>query len=414
MAEEKKAALKLKLWSYKGFIQDGRKVKGKVAAYSKQEAIEELKSRGRFVSKIKDATPFDSDWGPPSKEQLSIFLKDLSNKVSTGVGMKSVLIGMKKLNYNFKVILMIEHALQEIDKGIELNEALKNTKKFSSDTIEIIKAGEKSGKLSMVLNELSILYAEEAHTRKILIKSSFKPVGMVVFAILIIVFVIPQMIEPIRGVYAEFKIGDKGLPALTEWVMATVNFVAGAGGLLVLAILIGLVVLYKFSYKKYFGFKSKMDHFFVALPLFGNMKAKLFTYITFLTFNVLYKSSIDVSMAFKMMADSQKNESLKNDLLSVYNSLKSGKELNVSIEQSLFISEPMKDKISNGYKDGSLGEELDSGKILAKRDFNEYTEVFIKGVVALIGIVVSLVVGVIIISVYLPMFTMIKDVMDTM
>lgn len=405
---------KLKLWKYKGFIQDGRKVKGKIPAYNKDDAIEDLKAKSIFVSSIKDATPFNSSWGKPSKKDLSIFLKDLSSKTSAGVDIKGIFIGMKKLNYNFKITLMIEDIIKEIDSGSELHEALEKTGKFSLDTIEIIKAGEVSGNLPLVLEELSVLFNEEAKVRSTLIKSSFKPLSLIGFAFLIVIFIVPRMVEPIKGVYKEFNVKGDGLPWLTEIVMDTVNFISGPKGITIVVVYFIFHFLFKFLYKKFHFVKKHTDGMLIRLPLIGSIKKKMYTYITVLSFGVLYKTSINVSTAFHMISKSQSNYALKKDLLSVYESLKSGKDLNVSIEQSLFLSTSVKDNISNGFKDGSLKKELEFAKKYAKKDFDDYSELFVKGSVAFIGSLVSLIVGVIIIAIYLPMFGMIKDVMGQM
>ena len=414
MDNKKKKKRKLKLWKYKALIQDGRKIKGKIAAYNKEEASKLLKQKGRFVSAVSDATPFTAEFMNPNKEDISIFFKDLANKISSGSDIKGILIGMKRLKYDFKIILMIERILDRIDDGTEFYIALEKAKGFGKDTIEIVKAGEKSGKLPLVLKELSVLYSEEAAIGKTLIKSLFKPIGMMIFAILIVVFIVPQMTEPIKGVYKEMNVEGKGLPLLTEIVLSSVEFVTGAGGILVLGVVIGLFVLFKVLYKYTFFFKKRWDYFMIWLPLFGTIRKKLFTYITALSFSTLYKSSINISLAFQMIADAQKNEALKDDLISVFKSLSAAKDLNVSIEQSLYLSDSLKDRISNGYEDGSLMEELEFAKTATKDDFNEYTKIFVSGVSSLIGFTVSLVVGIIIIAVYLPMFTMIGDVMGNM
>lgn len=408
----------LKMYKYKASLKNGRHIKGEIAAFSEEEAKKELKSRDVYVLKLKNNTPFNARWAKPSDLEKGMFFEKFASQMKTGADFQRILNNLKRDNFSFAMIKMIEGVLVEIKKGQDFGESLNQVGVFGTDVIEIVRAGEESGKLLKVLEDLAELFTEKAAIRKTLRKAAFKPAGMLAFSFLIIIFVIPRMIEPIKGVYKSFNKGQEGsvgqIPAITQVIMDSVDFISGIGGLFVGGVIAGLVFGIKFLYSNNPKFKKNFDFFIIEVPLIGKFQQMLSAYITFLSLDILYKAGVSMSVAFNMISKAQTNESLREDIDAVQEELKAGKSLNRAINQSVYISPLLKDLIIQGDISGTLSDELTKGKEMAKKDFDEYSDVLVKGLVGVVGFIISVIVGVIIIAVYLPIFTMVNDIMSTM
>lgn len=406
----------LKVYKYKASLKNGRTVTGNIYSFSEEEAKRELKNRDLYLLKIKNNTPFYSKWTKPSDLEKGLLFEKISEQLKTGSDFQRILNNLKRDNFSFASIKMIEGLLLEIKKGKGFGDALKSLNLFSSEIIEIVFAGEESAKLVEVLKDLSELFIEQSNIKKTVLKASFKPIGLLIFSFLIVIFIIPRMLEPIKGVFKSFenKIEGEGIPAITTMVINMIEFISGKGGISLGLTTLLLFFLGRYYYLNNLVFKRYIDYKIIELPLIGLFKKKLTSYITFLSLNVLYKAGIPITVSFFMIAKSQNNIALKEDLLAVAEELKEGKSLNKAINQSLYITPRLKDMIIQGDLSGSLEYELKKGKILAKKDFDEFSEILIKGLVSIVGFLVSLLVATIIISVYLPIFSMVNQIMSNM
>jgi len=406
----------LKLYKYKGIIGRRRKkTKGTLAAENKEKAIEELEKQSIKEIKLTDKTPmlakYESFTNKVKDSELAMFFDKFATQMEVGLSPSRSLQNFLTEGFKYNTLLFIFKVKEELGKGLSVTEAMKNTNVLPKDIISLIRIGEETGRIIDIFREISKLYAEQAKIKKSIKKATYKPVGLITAALGILLFIVPIMLTPIKALQSQFKTGE-GLPTLTVIVMNVTDFLTHKWYIIATVLTI-LIIFHRKMYKNKFSYKEKWDTFIFNLPIIGKFKKALAIYLTLLNLYILQRAGIPVEQSFKMIADSQENEEFKKDIEEIRFSLKEGNSLEESMNYSSYIPKVYKDIIRQGEATGKMVSELEKAKLFAEQDFKETSDFIITSFSKITGLLVTILVSIIIIAVYLPMFSIVGQVMKT-
>lgn len=261
------------LFSYEAFSKDGKKVKGVIDASSAAAVKELLAKQGLFPIKIETAKE-EARLGiiqrlfmrGVSVKNKILFTKQLAVLLKSGVPLLQALeLLTEQVEGRLRVILVT--VKDDVKGGMSLADALaKYPKVFENIYIQLIRAGEASGKLEVILERLtSYLERREQVSKKI--RSALQyPIMQLVIAlgvvVLLLTYIVPQMTET-------FVAEGKELPFSTEILITISNLLINHYLIILIVTIIAIII---FRYWKSTQWGARMyDAIKLRLPIIGYM-----------------------------------------------------------------------------------------------------------------------------------------------
>jgi type IV pilus assembly protein PilC len=397
----------MKVYKYVGKNIEGNIIKGLYKANSSLELILFLKERNYFLLKYnekivrKRLTLFK---GKLTYESISFFSNQL--KVVIGAGI-TILQALNIINLQCKNQLLKENIniiVTEINHGESLNKSLeKMPHKFPSFFCSMVKVGEESGKLDSALSQISDYYYKEFKLKKKIRSAMAYPIFVSVAIFIFSIFSLVKFIPSFESIFATL---NSEIPYTTQVILNLSSF-ARNNGLLILFIIIFIAIITKIClnhFKEYF----RNFNIIMKVPLIGRVyKEDLEMKLSKILF-MLISSGINVMRALEIAADTINDNITRKKLIEVISSIRNGYSLSEAMDKTVFFSEVIISFIKIGEEAGKLELMLQKLSIIYEEnldnDINKLTEIINPFMMLVLGGVV----GILILSLILPMFTMLN------
>jgi len=260
-------------FNYQTRDKQGKVQSGEIEASTKKAALQILSTRpGVFVTFLEEAatSPFYARrirfFERVSTKEVMLFSRQLSIMFKAKVSLVESLeaIGEQTKNQSFRESIV--QISEEIEGGTSFSQALvKYPKLFSPFYVSMVKRGEAMGKLSDVLEYLSEHLEREYELRSKLKTAMIYPAFVITIAIAVVVLLLTFVIPNLAQILEE---GDQELPAITQFVIGSSNFIVKWGWLLaILVIAIGVGLM---RYRKTPQGKYMFDRLILRLPVVGS------------------------------------------------------------------------------------------------------------------------------------------------
>ncbi len=269
-------------FAYKG-ISQGKYVEGEIEALNNAEAAHKLKEKKIIITKLKEAkkkkvvtkkekTSFTFGTGVKAQEIL-IFCKQFATMMRAGLPVLNTLEMLEGQTKRPPMKKIIQTIKKDLESGNSLAKCFeKHPKIFDTVVVNLIKAGEASGKLDVFLQKI-VINLEKREKIKSQIKSAlFYPGVLFSVAILVTVFMLMNVVPTFVNMYEQM--GAKELPTPTAVIMSMSSFVRSSGGLYLLIFIILSVVGFKYLMSKNYIVKKGWHQTMLKLPIFGNLIQK--------------------------------------------------------------------------------------------------------------------------------------------
>ncbi|MDQ5846371.1 MAG: type II secretion system F family protein [Acidobacteriota bacterium] len=340
-------------------------------------------------------------------KDLSIFTRQFSVMIDAGLPLVQCLeiLAQQQDNKYFQQILL--QVRQDVEEGSTLSGAMaRHPKVFDQLYSNMVEAGETGGILDLILQRLSTFIEKIVKLKRDVISAMIYPAAVVVLAVaavaVIMVFVIPQFQQIFLGLLGP---GEQ-LPLPTRIVVGISNFLAGWGGLVILASIIGTVVAVRFYYKTAGG-RRLIDRLLLKLPIFGGILRKIAVARFSRTLSTLLSSGVAILQSLDITAKTAGNVIIEEAIISVRSGVERGENFVDPLKATEVFPHMVAQMIGIGEQTGALDAML--GKIA---DFYEQeVDASIANLLTmmepiLIGFL-GVTIGSIVIAMYLPLFTLI-------
>lgn len=340
-------------------------------------------------------------------KELAIFTRQFSVMIDAGLPLVSCLdiLAQQQQNAFFKDIL--NQVRQNVEEGSTLAASLaKHPKVFDSLFVHMVEAGETGGVLDLILQRLSTLIEKVVKLKRNIVSASIYPAAVVMVAIgavaTIMVVVIPQFEQIFIGLLGP----GEALPLPTRIVMAISNFLAGWGGLITLASIIGGTVAIRTYYKTPKG-RWNIDALLLKAPIFGSILRKIAVARFSRILSTLLSSGVPILQSLEITAKTAGNVIVEDAILKVRAGVERGESFVEPLKATDVFPHMVGQMVGVGEQTGALDAML--GKIA---DFYEdEVDSAIADLLAMIEPVLIAFLGVtiggIVISMYLPLFSLI-------
>lgn len=340
-------------------------------------------------------------------KELAVFTRQFSVMIDAGLPLVQCLdiLAEQQQNQFFKDVL--RQVRQNVEEGSTLYAALeKHPKVFDSLYTHMVEAGETGGVLDLILQRLATLIEKVVKLKRSIVSASIYPSAVVLVAIgaiaVIMVVVIPQFEQIFIGLLGPGEM----LPLPTRIVMGISSFLAGWGGLALLAILIASAVGVSFYYKTESG-HWQIDTILLKLPIFGPILRKIAVARFSRILSTLLSSGVPILQSLDITAKTAGNVVIENAIMKVRAGVERGESFVEPLKATEVFPHMVGQMIGVGEQTGALDAML--GKIA---DFyEEEVDTAIADLLAMIEPVLiaflGITIGSIVISMYLPLFTLI-------
>ena len=394
-------------FAYSAINAQGVVLSGEVSANDLAGAREQLRLKGLLAQSIEEV---DGDDGPSvgrfkkvEPKSLQIFSRQFATMIEAGLNVVASLVILEEQTADKALTEIVYLLRQDVEGGLLLSEAMaKHPKVFSRLYVSMVEAGEAAGILDIVLDRVAFQIEKQEAIRRRVKGAMVYPTMVLIFATLVLagmlMFLVPVFVKIFQ------QLGGQ-LPTLTQYVVHAANILKSYWFIILPSIPGGVWAFRK--WKATVSGRQIWDRFKLRLPMrIGDTVLKVTMARVSRTLSTLVAAGVDIIKALEITGQTSGNWVIEEALAGVRAKVHEG----IPIAQPLVENPIFPPMVSQMVKIGEETGELE--KMLSKiADF--YEDEVDASVQALTSIVepimmmgVGIMVGVIIIAMYMPMFKM--------
>jgi type II secretory pathway component PulF len=394
----------------------GARVEGLIKADTLDMAVDKLAKEGSTIISVKAAAE------GAFKGKLSLFDKIMLTiyKIRTGVSLKTLVFFTRQLSTMFSAGLTIEKAITDLEKeekhkkfakvlrrlsddirkGYSLSEAMEqHPGVFNPLYVALVKAGEVSGTLHTVLDELSDYLEKIEDTRRKVVSAMAYPVFIMVFLAGVVWAMFYYIIPLFARVYADF---DADLPAPTLLAIAISNFV-NDNIFLTILILIAAVMAVFLVYLTDRG-RYIMDSFKLKIPVIGKVFSNSIMSKFARTFSILMAAGVPIMDTMELTENVVQNAVVEGGVRRARVMVKEGYGVANAFRRTGMFPPTLLQMIATGEETGDMDKLLGKAAQFYEKLVDSVIDRLTSLIEPLLIVIMAAIVGSIIVVIYLPIF----------
>ena len=403
-------------FQYKG-ISQGKYVEGEIEALNNAEAAHKLKEQKVIITKLKETkkkkvvtkkektsfTSFTFGTGVKANEIL-IFCKQFATMMRAGLPVLNTLEMLEGQTKRPPMKKIIQTIKKDLESGNSLAKCFeKHPKIFNTVVVNLIKAGEASGKLDTFLQKI-VINLEKREKIKSQIKSAlFYPAVLFSVAILVTVFMLMNVVPTFVNMYEQM--GAKELPTPTAVIMSMSEFVRSSGGLFLLIFIILFVVGFKYLMSKNYNVKKTWHQIMLKLPIFGNLIQKSILAKISLVLGNLNQAGVDLIESIDIAKSVTDNVIVIEALENIKKGVFSGETLKDLFYKEKIFPATFSQLIAVGEQTGSLDEMFGSIAIYYEEEFDVAVANLASLIEPIMIVFMGITIGGLMLAMYAPIFS---------
>lgn len=401
----------MKEFKYTARSATGKQSKGSVNAINRIEATNELRKKGLTLLTIEESGKKKGFFSStPTKkastQDLVIFTRQLSTMISAGIPLLECLEVLQEQCDKPGLKLVLGEVIEKVRSGSDFSEAITSYPRvFSKIYINMIKAGEASGQLDIILVRLAE-FLESAEALKAEIKSAMTyPVISLTLILLIVVglmvFIIPQFEKIFTGLGIDLPLPTRVL-MIMSLIMKSYWWAWLPG---IVGLIIGFMAIIKTDKGSYY-----YDLLSMKMPVFGDLFMKVAISRFSRTFATLIKSGVPILGALEIVAATSGNRIIEDAINNAKENVRKGETLSEPLSRSKVFPPMVTRMIGIGEKSGSLEALLEK----ISEFYDQQVSAAVDGLTSMIEPLMigmmGVIVGGIVIAIMMPIFEIQKAV----
>ena len=403
-------------FAYKG-ISDGKYVEGNIEAINSDEASHKLKEQKIIITNLiraakgkkkeekgeKKKSSFSLFGKKKAKvEDVLIFSKQFATMVKAGLPILQVLTMLRDQLESPAMKEVVEDIRKSLEGGVTLSKCFeKYPELFDNIYVNLIKAGEASGKLDVFLLKIVDSLEKKEGIKKKIKSALMYPGIMFTVAVTVSAFMLIKVVPVFAKMYDGMGIE---LPAATATIMAMSDFLRGTGGMILLLSLITFFIVFKYLTSKNEKFKYMWHKQVLKLPIFGDMILKSMLARISLIMGNLSAAGVNLLESLEIAKSVSTNVVVLESLENVKKGVFSGETLT-----KLFLRDPLfpptfSQLISVGEQTGQLDEMFGSVAKYYESEFDTVVENLSSLIEPIMIVFMGLMIGGLMIAMYSPIF----------
>jgi type IV pilus assembly protein PilC len=397
-------------YAYSAINAQGVELSGELSASDLASARELLRQKGLLAQSIQEV---DESGGVGQMtigggknvkpKSLQIFSRQFATMIEAGLNVVGALVILESQTDDDALAAVVADLRRDVEGGLLLSEAMaRHPKVFSRLYISMVEAGEAAGILDIVLDRVAFQIEKQEAIRRRVKGAMVYPTMVMIFATLVLIGMLMFLVPVFVKIFSQLG-GD--LPTLTLYVVKASNLLKHYW-FIILPSLAGMPFAFK-KWRATEGGKQTWDRLLLRLPMkIGDTVLKITMARFSRTLSTLVASGVDIIKALEITGQTSGNWVVEEALAGVRAKVHEG----IPIAQPLVENDVFPPMVSQMVKIGEETGELE--KMLGKiADFYEdEVDAAVQSLTSIVEPVmmigVGIMVGIVIISMYLPMFKM--------
>ncbi len=398
------------IYQYVARGSDGKTVSGTAEAGDQQTVIQMLRDKGLIPTSIKvgaakaRAKKKRGKGGRASLDDLAVFSQQMAVMIRAGLPLIEVLDILAEQTERISLAAVVRKIEKDVEAGESLTEAMmKHSAVFDQFYLSMIRAGEASGMLDSILEQVAVYIERIASLQRKIKMACMYPATVTIVATGITIFLLLKVV-PVFGEIFEDLGGQLPLP--TRVVLAASAFIQNKWWLLLLIVLGIWVFIWQYGKTK--NGRLQIDTLKLKIPIFGPLILKSCIAKFTRTLGTLIRSGVNILYALDIVAKTAGNAKVEQAVIRTKASIQSGESLTKPLVESEVFPPMVTRMIDVGEKTGAL-----EGMLTKIADFYEdQVNTTVNGLTSIIEplliVFLGVVIGFIVIAMFMPMFKMIE------
>ena len=400
-------------FEYRG-IAAGKYVEGEIEAINNAEAAHKLKEKKVIITKLiqskkkkqevkkKQTSSFSFGSGVKAKEIL-IFAKQFATMLRAGLPVLNtlnMLVEQTKAKNMKNIIITIR---KDLESGNSISKCFeKHPKVFDTVVVNLIKAGEASGKLDVFLDKI-VIALEKREKIKSKIKSAlFYPAVLLSVAVLVTIFMLINVVPVFAKMYEGMNVP---IPGSTAAIMAASDFMRSAtGGGLTLVLIVLFVITLRYLIKTQYKVRKAWHQFILKVPVFGNLIQKSILARVSLVLGNLSNAGVNLLESLDIAKSVTTNTVVVEALENVKKGVFSGETLTKLFNKEKVFPTVFTQLISVGEQTGSLDAMFGSVASYYEEEFDTAVANLASLIEPIMIVFMGITIGGLMIAMYAPIF----------
>jgi general secretion pathway protein F len=357
------------IYEYVGIDKKGKSVKGLKEADSTKSLRIALRTSGIFVTKIKEArvgrgsaplkigfkteVNFKQLFERINVENLSLATRQLATLLQSGVPMVESLKALVEQVDSQALKRVLSQVRADVNEGMSLADAMAKHKCFSNVYVNMVRAGETSGALELVLERLADFTEGQSRLQSKVIGALTYPAVMIVIAILVVTILMSTVVPKITAIFANAKVQ---LPLLTRVLIAVSNVMSSYWWLLIILLCLGIWLLLRVL-KTPTG-RAYWDRTKLRLPVFGSILQMVSIARFARTLATLLSGGVPLLNTLQIVRNVVSNDALEKAIDDVREAVREGEDIAGPLRRSGQFPPMVTHMIAVGEKSGQLEQML--------------------------------------------------------
>ena len=400
-------------FEYRG-IAAGKYVEGEIEAINNAEAAHKLKEKKVIITKLiqskkkkqevkkKQTSSFSFGSGVKAKEIL-IFAKQFATMLRAGLPVLNtlnMLVEQTKAKNMKNIIITIR---KDLESGNSISKCFeKHPKVFDTVVVNLIKAGEASGKLDVFLDKI-VVALEKREKIKSKIKSAlFYPAVLLSVAVLVTIFMLINVVPVFAKMYEGMNVP---IPGSTAAIMAASAFMRSAtGGGLTLVLIVLFVITLRYLIKTQYKVRKAWHQLILKIPVFGNLIQKSILARVSLVLGNLSNAGVNLLESLDIAKSVTTNTVVVEALENVKKGVFSGETLTKLFNKEKVFPTVFTQLISVGEQTGSLDAMFGSVASYYEEEFDTAVANLASLIEPIMIVFMGITIGGLMIAMYAPIF----------
>ena len=387
------------VFEWEGKDKNGKVVRGEMRAGGEAMVSASLRRQGVMVNKVKKRRM--SGGRSIKQKDIAVFTRQLSTMMRAGVPLIQSFDIVARGSTNARMTRLLTDIRTDVETGTSLSAAFrKHPLYFDALYCNLVEAGEAGGILETLLDRLA-LYQEKTMAIKNKIKSALiYPVAVMVVAFVVLAVIMIFVIPAFEDVFKSF---GADLPAPTLFVIA-LSKIFVSYWYLIFGILGGGTYFFLQSWKRSIKMQKVMDRLLLRVPVFGELVNKSSVARWTRTLSTMFAAGVPLVEALDSVGGASGNAVFQEATEQIQRDVSTGSALTTSMQTTGVFPVMVLQMCAIGEESGSLDAML--GK--AAEFYEDEVDEAVKGLSSLmepfIIVILGVLVGGIVVSMYLPIF----------
>lgn len=400
-------------YKYVAYDKNGKQVKGYFDAFRRMDVESFLTAQGYKIlniksKKISKAGDFFTFSNEMKYKDLVFFLTQLSTYIKSGIPLTESLVMIENQTKDKKKKDLYKRIVYELNTGANFSEALaRQGNVFPKLLINMLKTSELTGNLTESLDDMAAYYKTADSNRKQVISALTYPSVVLVISIAVLTFLLIFIIPKFQNIFDQL---GSNLPGITLFLINMSTFLQNNVIKIVLAIFAGIIIivmLYRHVKKFRYCVQWVAMHIPVIKDVLIDNEVVMFTK----TFSSLIRHDVFITDSIEMLGKITNNEIYKDIIKEAVTNLSAGAGLSPAFENKWAFPRVAYEMLVTGEKTGRLGVMMEN----VANYYEEEQKNLIQRLKSLIEpvmiIVLAFIVGVILLAIFIPMFSIYSDIL---